>query len=184
MAGVSQTFIYSGDPPSNVMIYVAGDPDIYIDRIVDSALLLLVAESVQYDPDTGLATRKPVTAIIDPAGDESYTNIQSITVVTFDVEVTMLTCDFDINDTIYDALYDYFFNREPYIEGLSLLPKKGNITQANVVGIVDSIVRPYSGMFLNAIVSILSVISTNYALQEGELAKLGILTINGVEYIP
>lgn len=184
VAGVQQTYIYSGDPPSNVLVYVAGDPDIYVDRVADSALLLAVADAILYDPDTGMATRKPVTAIIDPDGDESYANIVSISNVTFDVEITSLVCEIDINDTIYEALVEYFGSSEPFIEGLSIPPNRGTVTQANVVGIVNDIVKANSGTFLTAILSISGVISTNYSLLEGELAKLGTLTINGVGYTP
>lgn len=188
VAGVLQTYIYAGDPPSNVLVYVAGVPASYINRVADSALLLAVANAIEYDPDTGLADRRPIGAVIDPAGDGSYTNITSISNVTFDVEITSLSIDADILDDvkedIYNALDDYFEEREPYIEGLSIPPKKGNITQGNVMGIVNDIVASNSGTFLSAIVSISGVVQSNYALQEGELALFGALTINGVGYTP
>lgn len=188
VAGVQQTFIYAGDPPSNVMIYVAGNPDLYIDRVADSALLLAVAQAVQYDPDTGYATRRPIGAIIDPDGDESYANIQSISNVTFDIEITSFDIptevEADVKEDIYNALDEYMQEREPYIEGLSIPPKKDKITQANVIGIINDIAVAQSGSFLSAIVTISGVITTNYSLLEGELAKFGTLTINGVGYTP
>jgi hypothetical protein len=186
--GVLQTYIYAGDPPSNVLIYVAGVPASYVDRVADSALLLAVANAVEYDPDTGVADRRPIGAVIDPDGDGSYSNIESITNVTFDIEITSLVVDDevidDVKENIYNSLDDYMQDREPFIEGLSIPPKKGTVTQANVIGIVNDIVQAQSGTFLTAIVSISSVISTNYSLQMGELAKLGVLTINGVTYTP
>lgn len=188
VAGVYQTYIYAGDPPGNVLIYVAGDPDLYIDRVADSALLLAVADAIEYDPDTGEANRRPIGAVIDPDGDGTYANITSISNVTFDIEITSLDVDSEVEDDvkedIYNALDEYMMEREPFIEGLSIPPKKGTVTQANVIGIINDIVQAQSGTFLTAIVSINSVISTNYSLLEGELAKLGTLTINGVEYIP
>lgn len=181
--GVQQTYIYSGDPPSNVIVYVAGDAEIYADRIPDSALLLAVAEAIEYDPDTTLATRRPIGAVIDPDGDGSYANIKPITVVTFDVEVTGLSIDAALlsqtRTDIKSALEAYFLEREPFIEGLSIPPKKGTVTQSNVIGIVNNIVRANSGTFLSALNSIGGVSTTNYSLLEGELAKLGTLTVNG-----
>lgn len=185
---VQQTYIYAGDPPSNVMVYVAGDPDLYIDRVADSALLLEVADAIEYDPDTGEATRRPIGAVIDPDGDGTYGNIQSISNVTFDVEITGFDVDSeveaDVKEDIYNALDEYMEEREPFIEGLSLPPKKGKVTQSQVIGIVADIMNAQSGTFLTCIVSISSVISTNYSLLEGELAKFGTLTINGVGYTP
>lgn len=184
VAGVQQTYIYSGDPPSNVLVYVAGDPDIYVDRVPDSSLLLAVADAIEYDPDTGAATRRPIGAVIDPAGDGTYTNVQAISNVTFDVEITSLSVasevEADVISDIETALEEYMLEREPFIDGLSIPPNKSTITQANVIGIVDNIVKAQSGTFLTAIVSISGVISTNYSLLQGELAKLGTLTINGV----
>jgi len=182
--GVKQTYIYAGDPPSNVLVYVAGDEEIYPDRIPNSALLLAVANAIEYDPDTTLATRRPIGAVIDPAGDGSYTNIQAISIVIFDVEITSLSVDTallaQVKIDIKAALQAYFLEREPYIEGLSIPPKKGDITQSNVIGIVNNIVRTNSGTFLTCLNSILGVSTTNYSLLQGELAKLGTLTINGV----
>ena len=183
--GVLQTYIYAGDPPSNVMVYVAGDSTIYINRVPDSALLLAVAEAIEFDPDTGNATRRPIGAVIDPDGDLSYANILPITNVVFDIEITGFTIDAELETNviadIQDALEDYMLEREPFIEGLSIPPKKNTITQANVIGIINDIVRANSGSFLTAIVSIGGIISTNYSLLQGELAMMGTLTINGVE---
>jgi hypothetical protein len=182
--GVKQTYIYSGDPPSNVLIYVAGDSVIYSDRIPNTALLLAVANALEYDPNTGMATRRPIGAVIDPAGNGTYTNVKAITVVEFDVEVTGLTIDASLlSQTRLDmksAVDAYMLEREPFIEGLSIPPKKGEITQSNVVGIVNNIVRANSGTFLNALNSINGVSTTNYSLLEGQLAKLGTFTVNGV----
>jgi len=180
--GVEQIYVYTGDIPTEVLIYVSGDPDLYTDRIPNSALLLAVGNVIDFNPDTGKADRRPIGAIIDPDGDLSYGNVKAITIKTFDIEITQLVVDdiSTVNSAIKTALEDYMFEREQYIEGLSLPPKKNTITQANVIGIINDIVRAYSGTFLTAIISISGVISTNYSLLEGELAKLGTLEVNGV----
>jgi hypothetical protein len=182
--GVLQTYIYSGDPSSNVLIYVAGDPDIYVDRIPDSALLLAVGNAIDFDPETGEANRRPIGAVIDPAGDLSYANILPVTALEFDIEITGFNVDNELEaDAISDiksSLSDYMLSREPYIIGLSIPPNNSRITQANVIGIVNDIVSAQSGTFLTAIITKDGIISTNYNLLPGELAKLGDVVINGV----
>jgi hypothetical protein len=179
--GVDQTFIYTGDP-SDVIVYVAGDPDIYPDRIPNSALLLAVGNVIDFDPTTTLSTRRPVTAVIDPAGDQSYTNIKSIVLKEFDVEITdLVISDIDnIKSQINDALTTYFVTREPFIAGLSLPPNKNVISQANVIGIVDDIVAANNGTFTTAIITLGGFITPQYTLGEGEISKLNSLTVNGV----
>lgn len=179
--GVKQTYIYTGDP-ADVIIYVEGDPDIYPDRVPDGALLLSVGSVIDFDPDTGLSTRRPVTAIIDPVGDQTYTNIKSIILKEFSVEVTNLVIDneAEIKTQIDDALTSYFLNREPFIDGLSLPPKTNIVSQANVIGVVDDIVNANGGTFTTAIVSVGGFVTAQYTLGEGEISKLDVLIINGV----
>ena len=183
--GVKQTFWYTGDPPC-VMGYIEGDPDTYVDRIPDAALLLAVGAVINFDPVTGLATRRPVTAIIDPAGDKTYTNILPVVLKAFDIEVT----DLNISDIpgitaqINDALTVYFLNRQPFIEGLSLPPNRNVITQANAIGVIDDIVSANNGTFTTAIVNLDGFVTAQYTLGEGEISKLNSLTVNGSLYIP
>jgi hypothetical protein len=184
-SGVKQSYWYTGDP-SNVIGYIEGDPEIYPDRIPDSSLLLAVGNVIDFDPDTGLATRRPVTAVIDPVGDKTYTNIKAVILKEFDVEITGLVIDNidDIEDQIYDALVTYFLNREPFIEGLTLLPKRNVVSQANVIGIVDDIVSANNGTFTTAIIELGGFITAQYTLGEGEISKLKSLTVNGSLYVP
>lgn len=179
VAGVWQTYPYSGDTPNDVLIFVAGDPDIYPDRIANSALLLAVGDAIDYDPITGDADRRPMGAIVDPDGDGSYTNITSITPVEFDVTITGAS-SIAYNSEIKTDLEEYMLEREAYIQGLSRLPKKDKITQSNIIGIVNSILNSNSETFLNAVIYESSVQTSSYTLNQGELAKLGTLTINGV----
>jgi len=178
VAGVLQTYIYTGDPPSYVMVYVAGDPDLYSDRIPSAGLLIAVGDAITYDPDTSLATRKPLTAIIDPAGDESYSNILPVSILTFDVEITDLVADnlVDTKASIRAALDIYFLSREPYIIGLSYPPAKDKITQAGIIGLINDIVQAYNGSFTTAIIYIATIITPSHTLEEGQLCKLGTLT--------
>lgn len=176
--GVLQTYIYTGDPPSNVLIYVAGDPDIYPFRVPSSALLVQVGNVCTYDPISGLATRKPPTAIIDPAGDESYGNVLPIIPKFFDVIIYNLAAgDLTyVKNLIQQALSKYFFNREPFIKGLSVPPEKNKISQSAINGIVYDVTNANNASFTNAALIFESLPIESYVLGEGELAVLGNLS--------
>ena len=180
--GVVQTYIYTGDTTANVLIYVEADPDIYPDRIPDSALLIAVGTEYDRLKDNKTEFTRPITAIIDPAGDLSYGNILPVIIQPFDVEVTDLVADdlADVKTQIEDALDIYFLGREPFIQGLSVPPALNVVSQANVIGIVNDIVVAANGSFTTAILQLDSVTIQTYILQEGELSKLDVLIINGV----
>ena len=176
--GVLQTYIYTGDPPSNVLIYVAGDPDIYPFRVPSSALLINVGDVCTYDPVTGLATRKPLTAIIDPVGDESYGNVLPIIPKFFEVIIyNLIATDLVyVKNLIQQALNEYFFNREPFIQGLSIPPVKNKISQAAINGIVYDVTNANSASFTNAALIFESLPIESYVLGQGELSVLSNLS--------
>lgn len=180
-AGVINSYIYTGDP-GNVLVYVLADPAIYPDRVPDRALLKKVGQNIDIDPATGLATRRPVTAIIDPDADESYKNIRAVKVVEFDVEILKLevSSEAEVIKLIKEAIEDYFLEREPYLKGLSLPPAKNIINETNIIAIVDDIVENYNGNFVGVKNILNDVVTTKYSLKEGEVAKLKSLTVNEV----
>ena len=98
-----------------------------------------------------------------------------------EVEVTDLVIDDIVNISlqIKSALISYFLDREPFITGLSLPPNKNVISQANVIGVVDDIVRANNGTFTTAIVTLSGFVTAQYTLGEGELSKLLSLEVNG-----
>jgi hypothetical protein len=124
--------------PAGVKIWVAGIPEQFQYRIPDAELLKRVGDSCTYNPVTGKATRKPITAIIDPKLDGSYTNIMPVGVIFFKVKVYGLE-GVEIED-FYDlckaALDDYFLSREPYIRGLSDDNNKTNVISKNSISSV------------------------------------------------
>ena len=180
--GVVQTFIYTGSTTANVLIYVEADPDIYPDRIPDPALLIAVGTEYDRLKDNKTEFTRPLTAIIDPAGDQSYGNILPVIIICFDVEVTDVVVDdlADVKAQIKAALDIYFLGREPFIVGLSVAPAVNVISQANVIGIVNDIVTANNGSFITAVLTLDSIVIQNYVLQEGELSKMDVLIVNGV----
>lgn len=186
VAGVLQVYPYNDEnSPGGVLVYVAGDTSLYPDRIPDSALLKAVGEACTYDPDTGLATRKPVTAVLDPDGDGSYANIKAVSVTKFDVKVTGLNgaAAGNFGSTLKSELENYFYNREPYIRGLSDDNNKTNqILRNSVISTANSVALSLKATFDTATVETGGEEVAVYTLGQGELCALGDLYINGELY--
>ena len=184
--GVLQTYPYNGeDSPGDVEIYVAGNTDVYPDRVPGRELCVAVGEACTYDPETGIADRKPLTAILDPDYNGTYRNIQPVSIVTVDVYVTAVA-GVDVSD--FGAAYksvcdDYLLGREPYIRGLSDENNKTNSIQKNtLIALANSVATSLKAQFGTVTMNIDNVQVDNYNLDRGELSALGHLYINGDEY--
>ena len=184
--GVLQTYPYNGeDSPGDVEIYVAGNTDVYPDRVPGRELCVAVGEACTYDPETGIADRKPLTAILDPDYNGTYRNIQPVSIVTVDVYVTDVA-GVDVSD--FGAAYksvcdDYLLGREPYIRGLSDENNKTNSIQKNtLIALANSVATSLKAQFGTVTMNIDNVQVDNYNLDRGELSALGHLYINGDEY--
>lgn len=171
VASVINAYPYSGDP-GQALVYIECDRTVFVDGIPDSAKLLEVANTINQ------ANRRPITAIIDPDGDQSYKNIKPITRKSFDVDVKDLVTSnlAAVKQNIENALNTYFYSREPFIDGLTSEPRKDKITLPNVLRVVDDIVTAAAGTFTGvAVRDGVTPIST-YILLKGETAKLGTLS--------
>lgn len=186
VAGVSQVYPYNdAESPGGVLVYVAGDQSIYPTREPDSALLVAVGKACTYDPQTGVANRKPITAVLDPRGDDSFPNVRAVKVVKFDVKITDLkgaTKD-DFGDVVKPELEAYFGNCEPYIRGLSNdNSRTDKILRNSLIGLSNDVALGIKASF-----DTLGLYKDNkelpeYTLGIGELATMGKLYINGVLY--
>lgn len=164
-AGIINVYPYTSDCPGQVDVYVeatpesSGDPD----GIPTAAQLQEVLDSIELDQD-GRATRRPANALA---------NTFPITRTGFDVRVTGLQVDnlAQVQQTITQAIEEYFLDREPFIEGLSVLPRRDRITRSAVGGVVDDIVSANGGIFSSVIVSQSNVNVELYSLGIGEKAK-------------
>jgi len=184
--GVLQTYPYNGeDSPGDVEIYVAGNTDVYPDRVPGRELCVAVGEACTYDPETGIADRKPLTAILDPDYNGTYRNIKPVSIVTVDVYVTDVD-GVDVSD--FGAAYksvcdDYLLGREPYIRGLSDENNKTNSIQKNtLIALANSVATSLKAQFGTVTMNIDNVQVDNYNLDRGKLSALGHLYINGDEY--
>lgn len=165
VAGIINVYPYTSDCPGQVDVYceatVASSGS--ADGIPTTAQLEAVLASIELD-DAGLATRRPGGALV---------NAFAITRTGFDVRVLGLIVDdlTTVRADIVAGIDEYMAVREPYIAGLSQLPRVDRVTSSGVAGVVDDIVSAAGGVFTNVTVSLNSVIMSTYNLGTGEKAK-------------
>ncbi len=166
--GVAAIYPYTG-LPGEIDVYVEAVDD--EDGIPSGALLDAVRDAIDFDPDefptpTGLANRRPANAAI---------NVLAITRSAFDVEVAGLEGgDAPTVLAAMQAGVDEFLRaREPFIVGLSSLPRLDRVTQGAVAGVVNEIAEANGASVAAVVLRRGGVIVTQYNLAHGELAKLG-----------
>jgi uncharacterized phage protein gp47/JayE len=184
--GVLNVYPYKDEvSPSGVLLYVSGNPSLFPDRIPSETLLKQVGDACTYDPKTGKATRKPITAVIDPSGDGSYSNVMPVSIIEFDIYITGLTSILpsDFADIARPAVDNYFLGRESYIRGLSDDNNKTNIvSRNNVSSVVDQIAISVKAEFESVTMKREENIEPSYTLGMGTLSKLRHFYIDGVEF--
>jgi uncharacterized phage protein gp47/JayE len=171
VAGVRNVYPYTGDP---------GEVDVYVettaapDGIPDSSQLEAVLASIEFDPEespspSGLANRRPVNAAV---------NVLPVTRTAFDVDIAGFESDDPptVLDAIEQGLDEFLRAREPYIVGLSTLPRLDRVTQGAVAGVVNEIAEANGASVAAVTLRRTGVIILQYTLAHGEVAKLGSLT--------
>lgn len=151
-----------------------GEVDIYVeasdtvDGIAPVALLEAVKANIEKTASTGLADRRPVNC---------YVNVASITRREFPVIVIGL----DVIDTtttkdqIEEGLSNYFLDRENFIDGLSLLPKRDTVSDGEITGICARIASANGGTVESATLNLGVPVCI---LVEGEKAKAGAISFS------
>ena len=184
--GVLNVYPYNDkEQPGGVLLYVSGISDVYVDRVPDKGLLKKVGESCTYDPETGRATRKPLTAMLDPKNDGSYSNVKPVSVAVFDVVITGVSgiAPADFAQVVKPSLQNYFLDRDLYIRGLSDDNNRTNVISKNhVITVVNQIAVSVKAIFETAEIRKDGKVAPLYTLDNGELARLGALAIDGVQY--
>lgn len=165
--GIINIYPYTGDP-GYVEVYAeatpesSGDPD----GIPTQAQLDAVAESITFDAEDR-QTRKPVNAFL---------NVNPITRIGFNIVVNGLDVEdpATVQTNIEDAISTYLFEQEPFIEGVTILPRKDRITRQGIASIVNDFVSAANGLFIDVTMQKAGVpIDIDfYSLQVGEKAKL------------
>jgi len=164
--GIVNVYPYTGAP---------GEVDVYVEATVESsgsadgiptvAQRTAVLALIEAD-QAGLASRRPANAAV---------NVHPILRATFDVEVTGLEVDeqASVQAAIESACDEYLRAREPFIVGLSQLPRVDRVTRAALSGVVDDVVSAAGGS-VSAVNLLLGGDQINaYTLGHGEKAKLG-----------
>jgi uncharacterized phage protein gp47/JayE len=170
--GIRNVFPYTGNNPGEVDVYVEAEAG--PDGIPNGSQLTQVADYIDFDPNeapspTGLANRRPANAAV---------NVLPIVRTAFDVEITGFEAtDLDgVLDSIELGVDEFLRSREPYIVGLSALPRLDRITQGAVAGVVQEIAEANAASVAAVTLRRSAVVITEYTLTRGELAKLGTVT--------
>lgn len=163
--GIISAYPYTGDP-GQVDVYTEATPASSgnADGIPTQAQLDAVKDNIELN-DNGLASRRPANAFV---------NSLAITRTGFDVEVTGLSVDDEaqVKQDVEDALTEYFLQREPFIPGLSIPPRKDRITTSAIGGVVERVVTAAGGVFGVVNLEQGGTGTEAYQLGEGEKAKL------------
>lgn len=164
--GIVSVFPYAGNNPGEIDLYVeATVATSDTDGTPTADQLAAVLDAVKYDPDTGAADRAPLNHAI---------NVLPITRTQLGVTITGLTVDDSatVQSDIDDALDEYFRGLEPFIVGLSTLPRNDRALVADASGIVSDIVRAAGGTFGVITMTLNGGIITAYTLGRGEKVRL------------
>jgi uncharacterized phage protein gp47/JayE len=167
VAGIINIYPYTSASPGQVDVYAEATEASSgsADGIPTAPQLQAVADSIELD-DAGLASRRPANAFV---------NVFAITRSGFDTEITGLSVDnqAQVETDIEDALDEFYRAAEPFIDGLTIPPRKDRITRSAIIGLVDDIVSAANGTFTTVTFDITTVGGSLelYILQEGEKAK-------------
>lgn len=136
VAGIVNVYPYTSSNPGEVDIYVEATEESSgsADGIPTGPQLAAVRAAIEAtSPTSGLATKRPANAAI---------NVLAITRTPFALTVGGLSPDtLETRDAIKDGVDEYLRSREPFVVGLSTLPRDDTVTTAAVAGIVDGIVN-------------------------------------------
>jgi uncharacterized phage protein gp47/JayE len=167
--GIVGAYPYASPNAGEVDVYVeateasSGSPD----GIPTLAQLSAVLGAINAVDGSGVATARPVNAAI---------NVLPITRTALDVYVTNLivsSTDFsDVTAAINEGVDEYLRSREPFIEGLSSLPRDDGISVPALGGIIDGIVSGFGGTATSVLLKSAGVSIPFYLLGTGEKAKL------------
>lgn len=167
VAGIINVFPYTGVDPGEVDVYAeatvasSGNPD----GIPTQAQLDAVGESIELD-ENGLASRRPANALV---------NVFPITRTGFDTEVTGLVVDnpSQVQSDITNAITEFFLGAEPFVDGLTIPPRKDHLTRSALIGLVEDIVTAVNGTFTTVTFSPTGVPGSLelYILGQGEKSK-------------
>jgi len=161
---VATVYPYTGQP-GRVVVYVesATEPD----GIPTLAQLDNVFGSIELDA-SGLASRRPANAFVD---------VLPITRTSFTITVNGLQGGdlATLQADVVAAVEGYFLQSEPFITGLATPPRRDRLSNVELLGVINDIVRAADGIFSDASFTVTGEADAlgSYVLGEGEKAKAG-----------
>jgi uncharacterized phage protein gp47/JayE len=168
--GIINAYPYTSDCPgvNEVFVEATVASSGNADGIPTVAQLQAVRDSIDFDID-GKASRRQLGAV---------TNVLPITREVFDVQIANLvvTDPATVQANINAALVQYMADREPFIAGLSVLPRKDVVSRTTASGIVADVIAAANGQFSSLNLTVGAVATNQYSLGKGEKAKLGAVT--------
>lgn len=169
VAGIANVYPYTGQP-GEVDVYVESATE--VDGIPTQAQLDAVFDSIELD-QSGLASRRPANAFV---------NVLPISRTSFDVTVTGVTGNdlATLQADITAAVEGYFLQSEPFIVGLNTPPRRDQLSNVELLGVVNDIVKAADGQFSNAAFTLTGQSGNlgTYTLGEGEKAKAANVVFN------
>lgn len=166
--GVKSVYVYRTDP-GRVYVYCEVPSTVEPDGIADAGTLTLAEQLIRLDA-SGVSARMPLGVNL---------TVLSISRTALNVNVTGVTgvSIADITSPLTLALDEYFRSLEPYIEGVTALPKRDRATLADVTTVVANVINGRAGSF-NSVQLLLSATPVqSYLLGSGKKAKLGTLAV-------
>ena len=163
--GIVNAYPYTGFFPGTVDVYIeATVASSNEDGIPSDAQVQAVADAIEFD-EAGEATRRPVSAVVA---------VKKIARQPFDVAVQGLVAGEEdaAKDAIEAGIDDYLRSREPFILGVTRLPRTDRITAAGISGVVDDIASNQGATVTSVSLSLSGDSIPAYTLDYGEKAKL------------
>ena len=164
--GVKAIYPYKSETePGVVDIFVEATAVFDPDGIPDQTLLDAVKAAIELDED-GLANNRPANDLV---------RVFPITRTAFEVELSGLESggtEEDVQEEIDEGLDEYLRAAEPYIVGLSMLPRRDHITLGGVGGAAHEIASANGATFQSVTLRLGGESKTAYRLLPGQLAKL------------
>jgi hypothetical protein len=167
--GIEEAFPYTG-APGCVNIYVRATPESSgsEDGIPTTAQRTAVLAYINGTVD-GVVARRPINDGV---------SVLPITRRTFDLEVhgLAITNSASASASIFAACDEHLRTREPFIVGLSALPRIDRVTNAELSGVVSQVVASLGGTITSVVLLADAEDVVARTLAPGEHAKLGEVT--------
>jgi uncharacterized phage protein gp47/JayE len=170
VAGIVNIYPYTSATPGVVDVYAeatvasSGSPD----GIPTGPQQTAVLNAINLDVN-GLATNRPAGALVV---------VHPIARTAFNITITGLTAGDVVGAkaSIQTAVDQYLRSREPFIVGLSILPRLDRVTVAAVSGVIDDAINAVGGSVTTVKMYLGITITPAYTLGNGEKAKAGTFT--------